>query len=239
MRWSSAQPSRISNAEVNYAPFLLVPLAQILAGFSYGAGGFYDARDISTAGPRPAKGTFRETPDFLSHDTGRWTLHLLQRDRAERRTDASPATRASFLIPDVRTPILSPVRSLSPYRARLPRLWPQRLARPENICVHVRSHRRNHESLHRSSWALALHALHAGLRRPRGFSHGLNPSGSNRGSHRPGCCGAQRGPGRDLEDASGLLGRPRRQRKRASYQPAVSADDADAPCRKRSQRGTL
>jgi len=27
MRWSSAQPYRISNGEVNYAPFLLVPWA--------------------------------------------------------------------------------------------------------------------------------------------------------------------------------------------------------------------
>src|SRR6202795_4022634 len=58
MRWSSAQPYRISNAEVNHAPFLLVPLAPILAGFSYGAGGFYDARNISTAGPRSSSRMF-------------------------------------------------------------------------------------------------------------------------------------------------------------------------------------
>jgi hypothetical protein len=76
MRWSSAQRYRTSNAELIYAPFFLVSLAPILARFSYGAGGFYDARNISTAGPRPSKGPSRETPDFLSHDTGRWTLHL-------------------------------------------------------------------------------------------------------------------------------------------------------------------
>ena len=32
--------------------------------------------------------------------------------------------------------------------------------------------------------------VHAGLRRARGFSHGLGPSGPHRSSHRPGCCGA-------------------------------------------------
>src|SRR5580704_10976413 len=106
MRWSSAQRYRISDAELNYAPFLLVPLAPILAGHLHGASGFYDAHNISTAGPRPGKGTFRETADFLSHDTGRWTLDFLQRSRAERRANAFAVARASFLIPDVRTPVL-------------------------------------------------------------------------------------------------------------------------------------
>src|SRR5467141_4138246 len=106
MRWSSAQRYRISDAELNYAPFLLVPLAPILAGFSHGAGGFFDARNISTAGLRPGKGTTREIPDFLSHDTGRWTRHLLQRGRAERRANAFAVARASFLIPDVRATVL-------------------------------------------------------------------------------------------------------------------------------------
>src|SRR5437879_2578473 len=115
MRWSSAQPYRISNAEVNHASFLLVPLAPILAGFSYGAGGFYDARNISTAGPRPGKGTSRETHDFLSHDTGRWTLHFLQRGRAERCANASPAARTSVFVPDVRASLHPAFRSLSPY----------------------------------------------------------------------------------------------------------------------------
>jgi NADP-dependent 3-hydroxy acid dehydrogenase YdfG len=68
---------RISNAEVNYALFLPVPLASILTGLSGGAGAFYDARDISPAGPLPRKGTFRDTPDALSHDRARWILHFL------------------------------------------------------------------------------------------------------------------------------------------------------------------
>src|SRR5882724_3654749 len=173
MRWSSGQRYRTSNAEVNYAPFRLGPLAPILAGFSHCARGFYDARNISTAGPRPGKGTARGVLNLLSQDTDRWTLHLLQRGRAERCANAFAVARASFLIPDVRAPVLSAFRSLSPGSARLSGLWPQRLAGPKKIRVHIRSHGRNHESLHRSAGTLAVHALHAGLRRPRRFSHGL------------------------------------------------------------------
>src|SRR6266446_2412888 len=125
MRWSSAQPYRISSAEPIYAPFVRVSLASILAGFSHGAGGFYDACNISTASAHAGKGTSRETPDSLSHDTGRRALHLLQRGRAERRTNAFAVARASILIPDVRAPALSAFRSLSPCRARLPRLRTQ------------------------------------------------------------------------------------------------------------------
>src|SRR5713226_9602277 len=83
----------------------LVPLVPILAGFSSGAGGFYDARNISTAGPRPGKGTSRETPDSLSRDTSGWTLHFLQRSRAERRTAASPTARTPVFFADVRAPL--------------------------------------------------------------------------------------------------------------------------------------
>src|SRR6266849_1079145 len=125
MRWSSAQRYRTSNAETNYAFFQLIPLAQIPAGFSCGAGGFHDARNISIAGAHAGKGTSRETPDSLSHDTGRRALHLLQRSWAERRTNAFAVARASILIPDVRAPALSAFRSLSPCRARLPRLRTQ------------------------------------------------------------------------------------------------------------------
>ena len=102
--------------------------------------------------------------------------------------------------------------SLSPRRARLPGLRTQRLAGPEEVRVHVRPLRRDHESLHRSARALALHPLHAGLRRAGGVSHGPCSSGSDRGAHRPGRCGAQRRPGSELEDAAGLLGRSRGQR---------------------------
>jgi len=50
----------------------------------------------------------------------------------------------------------------------------QRLAGSEDVRVHLRSLRRDPESLHRSARALALHALHAGLRRgPVGFRMAL------------------------------------------------------------------
>src|SRR6202521_2241132 len=239
MRWSSGQRYRTSNAEVNYAPFRLGPLAPILAGFSHCARGFYDARNISTAGPRPGKGTARGALNLLSQHTDRWTLHLLQRGRAERRANAFAVARASFLIPDVRAPVLSAFRSLSPGSARLSGLWPQRLAGPENIRVHVRSLRRDHESLHGSARAIAFHALHAGLRRPRRLSHGLGASGPDRGSNRSGRRFAQRRSGGELEAAAGFLGRSRCQRKYASRKSAVAGDDADAPCRERSRCGTL
>src|SRR6266851_7706174 len=148
----------------------------MLAGLMHGTGGFCSARIISIAGPSPRKGTSYGTPDFLSHHTDRWTLHFLQRGRPERRADASPAPRTSVIIADVRAAIRPAFRSLSPGRARLPRLRTQRLAGPEKVRVHLRSLRRDHESLHRSPRALALHALHAGLRRPRGFSHGPGSS---------------------------------------------------------------
>src|SRR5437867_8807739 len=200
----------------------------MLAGLLHGIGGFYDAGIISIA--RPRKGRSHGTPDFLSHDTGRWALHLLQRGRPERRADASPAARTSLFIADVRASLHPAFRSLSPCRARLPGLRTQRLAGPEKIRVYVRSLRRDHESLHRSARALAFYSLHAGLRRPRWFSHGLSPSGPDRGSHRPGRGGAQRRFGSELENAAGFLGRSRGQRKRASRKSSVAGDDADAPC---------
>src|SRR3989442_4620127 len=118
---------------------------------------------------RGKKGTFHGTPDFLSHDTDRWALHLLQRGRPQRRADASPAAPTSLFIADVRASLRPAIRSLSPCRARLPGLWTQRLAGPEKIRVYVRPLCRDHESLHRGARVLALHALHAGLRRPGGF----------------------------------------------------------------------
>jgi hypothetical protein len=81
--------------------------------------------------------------------------------------------------------------------------------RIRKIRVHLRSLRRDHESFHRSARALALHALHAGLRRPRRFSHGVGASGSDSR------LSSFRMPWRttkawgELEDAARLLGRSR------------------------------
>src|SRR6267143_1947551 len=167
-------------------------------------------RSVAIAGPGPRKGTSRGTPDLLSNNADRWSLHLLQRGRTERRADDAAPPRTPLFIADVRASLRPPVRSLSPGRARLPRLRTQRLAGPESIRLHVRPLRRDHESLRRSTRALALHAVYAGLRRPRGVSHGVSPSGADRGAHRPGRGGAQRRLGGELEGAAGLLGRSRR-----------------------------
>src|SRR5437868_1845940 len=156
----------------------------------------------SVAGPSSRKGTFHGIPDFLSHDAGRWALHLLPRGRRRRRADAAPAARTSLFIADVRAALRPAFRSLSPGRARLPGLRTQRLAGPETIRVYVRSLRPDHESLHRSARTHALHAVHAGLRRPRGVSHGPGPSGADPRAHRPRRGGAQRRPGGELEDAT-------------------------------------
>src|SRR5262249_24027273 len=156
----------------------------MLPGFLHGIGGYCDARIIAIAGPSQRKGTSRGTPDFLSHDTDRWALQLLQGGWPQRRADASPAAWISLFIADVRASLRPATRSLSPCGSRLPGLRTQRRAGPEKIRVYVRSVRRDQESLHRSTRALALHALHAGLRRPRRISHGFGPSGPDRGSHR-------------------------------------------------------
>src|SRR5882724_4702803 len=87
-----------------------------------------------------------ELPDFSSHDTGRWALHFLQRGRPERRSNDSLAARAALFVANVRAALCAAFRSLSPGRARLPWVRTQRLARPEAICVYVRSLRRHHES---------------------------------------------------------------------------------------------
>src|SRR5690349_6557863 len=100
---------------------------------------FCDARFISIAGPSPGKGTSREVPDFLPHDTNRWTFNFLQRSWPKGRADNSPAARASVIVADVRATLRPASRWLSPCRARLSRLRTQRLAGPEQIRVYLRS----------------------------------------------------------------------------------------------------
>src|SRR5258707_10270952 len=89
----------------------------------------------------------------------------------------------------------------------LPRVWSQRLARSKKVRLHIRSLCRDHESFQRSAGTLALHTLHAGLRRPGRFSHGLSPSRTDRGVDRSGCGRAQRRARRQLETAPRFLGR--------------------------------
>ncbi len=125
--------------KLSYAFFQITPLDPVLAGFLHGLSSFCDARIISIAVPDAGKGTSHGTPDFLSHDTGRWALHLLPRGRPERRADDSPAARTSLFVANVRAALRPAFRSLSPGRARLPRLRTQRLAGSEKIRVYLRS----------------------------------------------------------------------------------------------------
>src|SRR5262249_40463949 len=113
--------------------FQIAPWDPMLPGFLHGIGGYCDARIIAMAGRSPRKGTSHGTPDFLSHDTDRWALHLLQGARPQRRADAAPPARLSLFIADVRASLRLALRSLSPCRTRLPGLRTQRLARPEKV----------------------------------------------------------------------------------------------------------
>src|ERR1700675_2364789 len=123
----------------------------MLACLMHGISGSCSARIISIAGSSPRKGTSHGTPDVLSHHTDRWAVHFLQRSRPERRADASSAPRTSIIIADVRAALHPAFRSLSPGRARLPRIRTQRLAGPEEVRVYIRSLRRDYESLYRSA----------------------------------------------------------------------------------------
>ena len=116
-----------------------------------GVDGFTDARFRFVAGPGPGKGASRGAPDLLPHDPGRRPLDLLQGGRPEGRADDPPAARPSLVVADVRAALRPAFRPLPPRRARLPGLRAQRLAGPEEVRVHVRSHRRGHESLHRGA----------------------------------------------------------------------------------------
>jgi len=198
---------------------------------------FYDARNISLP-PTPRE---RNGPVSFTQ-TGSPFYRNIQIDGppsfterpGERRANAFAVARASFLIPDVRAPVLSTFRSLSPGSTDYPgfghsdcQTRKSSRARSDHIAETV-----NHSP---SSWAIAYTLYMQDYGGPVGFA----------------CLGHIRTESRvlsskmlwrttkvwrDLEDASGLLGRPLRQRKRSSNQPAVAANDTDAPSRRRSQR---
>jgi Alpha/beta hydrolase family len=113
--------------------------------------------------------------------------------------------------------------------------WPD----PKKTRVYFRSLRRDNGSLHRCGWALALRALHAGLRRPSRFPHVAGASGACGSSHRSRRGRTQRRPGRELDCAVRVLEGSSGQRKHASDKSAVAGGHADAPRRERSQRRTL
>ena len=65
--------------------------------------------------------------------------------------------------------------------------WPD----PKKFAYTFDHYCRNYESLHGNARTLALHTLHAGLRRPCGFSNGAGPSGTHRSAYCSGRCCAQ------------------------------------------------
>jgi len=102
-----ARGNKLAQVETNDASFQLMRLDSLPAGLPHCVRGFCDARTISMAGPSPSRGTSWATPDLLSRDTDRWALHLLQRGRPERRSDASAAARTSLFIAHVRVSLHS------------------------------------------------------------------------------------------------------------------------------------
>ena len=96
---SPVRPARRSMGGVANDPFRFHPsrAASALRRLPGGVGGFRDARVFSTAGAGPGRRAFRGTPDFLSHDTDRRALDLLPGGRSEGRADDSPAARRSRL----------------------------------------------------------------------------------------------------------------------------------------------
>ena len=129
------------------------------------------ARRIVIACPSPGRGAFRGTRHRLSHDPDRRVSRSFTRGRPERRANASSAARTPFFIADVRASLRAPLRSLSSGARPTTRASDTVTGRTRRGCIYVRPLRRDHESLHRSARDLALHALHAGLRRSRrGFA---------------------------------------------------------------------
>src|SRR6202021_3605086 len=90
------------------------------------------------ANDKPWKGPSSGTPDFPSHRPDRWTFHLLQRGRPERRANPAVVARPSLFVADVRAAVRPAVRPLSPRRAGLSGLRAQRLAGPGKFRLPVR-----------------------------------------------------------------------------------------------------
>ena len=121
----------------------------------------------------PRKRTTNGTAGILSHGDGRWTLHLLRRSRAERRSvilllHGLPSSSRMF------QPLLT--RLADSYHLIAPDYpgfghsdWPD----PKSFAYtfdHIAS---SDGRIHASAGFVALHALHAGLRRAGGFRMAL------------------------------------------------------------------
>ena len=108
--------------------------------------------------------------------------------------------------------------------------WPD----PEDVRLHVRSHRRDHESFHGSARAVALHALHAGLRWAGWFPNGAGASGPCRSAH---CAGRGRRTTKDWARTGrrgASFGQIARRTKGAARKSAFAARQ-----RRRAMSGTI
>jgi hypothetical protein len=91
---TSEHGSTNSKRGVNDSSFLIIPLNPMLADF------LPSTRDFCVCSI-PGKGRSHGAPDFLSHNSDRWNLHLLQRSGAERRSHHPVAARSSIVVADV------------------------------------------------------------------------------------------------------------------------------------------
>ena len=180
-----------------------------------------------------------QRPDLLSHDRDRWALHLLPGGRAARRADASPAARISLVVAHVRAALRPAFRSLSPDRARLPGFghsdWPDPKTFAYTFDHLAEIMNRFTEALGLSRYTLYMQDYGG----PVGFRMALAHPERVQALIVQNAVAHNEGLGRAVGAATGLLGRSRRQRKRAASQFPVAGDDARPPCRKRSGRGSL
>ena len=159
--------------------------------------------------------------------------------RARKTRRHSPPARTSLFIANVRAALRPAFRSISPHRAGLSGIRTQRLAGSEKIRLHLRSHCRNHESLHRSdSDSRATHftcrimaarlvfAWRWSIRNALKRSLSRTPLRTMKVWARIGKRGA----------SFGTIAQPT---KRASHKSSLAADNANAPCGERSQRRAL
>ena len=109
--------------------------------------------------------------------------------------------------------------------------WPD----PKQFRLHLRPHRFRDGRIHASVGFVALHTLHAGLRRAGWLSHGIGTSGAGAGSDRPGCGRSQRRPWGELGNPAGILGGPPCSRRGVAQKPAFAGNHEDAPYRRRSE----
>jgi len=210
-----------------------------VAGLRAALGGFCDDRINSIAGPNPHKGASRGTPDFVSQDTGRWALHLLQRGRPER----PPTLLLLHGFP-------SSSRMFEPLVARLSDRYhlvapdypgfghsdcpdPKKFAYTFDHIAEIMNHFTEALGLSRYTLDMQDYGGPVGFRMVLAHPEGIEALiVQDAVAHNSGL-------GRELEDAAGFLGRSRCQRKRATRKPPFSRDDADTPRGKRSQHGTV